>query len=67
MVPEVIELKGPMQIHRIPCEQCNGTGQHAGNPCVKCEGAGYCIPTNNTTQDKRGGASGQQSKEAENR
>lgn len=56
-----------MQIHRIPCEQCNGTGQHAGSPCAKCGGAGYRIPTNSSTQDIRGGDNGPQPKEPENR
>jgi DnaJ-class molecular chaperone len=53
-----------MQIHRIPCEQCDGTGQQAGNPCAKCGGAGYRVPTNSSTQDKRD--NGPQPKEAEN-
>jgi DnaJ-class molecular chaperone len=41
-----------MQIPRILCEQCAGTGQHAGTTCAKCGGDGYYIRSSNDPQNR---------------
>jgi hypothetical protein len=53
-----------MEIPRVRCEQCDGTGRSARTTCERCHGYGYYIPTKsknssrdlNDQEPPRGGA-----------
>jgi len=40
-----------MQIPRVQCEQCDGTGRLAGKTCERCHGHGYYVPTKSDRQE----------------
>lgn len=42
-----------MQILRVRCEKCDGTGRVASAYCEKCHGHGYYIPTKSSAENKR--------------
>jgi DnaJ-class molecular chaperone len=40
-----------MQIPRIHCEKCDGSGRVAGIRCEQCHGHGYYVPNKGTLKD----------------